>query len=97
MTSVVLKRGTCSTCALKEREEQVLPDGTKQTRLTCRALPPTSTVLVALVPVENRPGVLMEHVVSTHSHFPFVLPEWRCERWAALSANPAANETEGRG
>lgn len=97
MTNIILKRGTCSTCAKKERETQTLPDGTQQVRLTCRALPPTSTLLTALVPVPDKPGVLMEHAVSTHSHFPFVLPEWRCEMWGALSVNPAANETEGRG
>lgn len=101
--SGILRKGTCSTCALKVREETTNAQGVTEGRLFCRRDPPVPVTLKALIPVaalgpggpDLPPGSLVEQQIATVSLFPFVRPDWFCESWTALSKRPTSQPGGG--
>lgn len=99
---LILKRNTCSTCALKVRETTTNPQGVEEVKIYCRRDPPQTITLKVLVPVAALgqqtgfpPGSLIEQVYATQSNFPFVRPDWYCESWSSLSKVPGQGTLAG--
>lgn len=100
---LILKRGTCSTCASKVRETTTNPQGVEEVKIYCRKGPPQTITLKVLTPVASLgpnagqfpPGSLIEQVYATQSNFPFVRPDWWCESWAQLSRVPGQGIAAG--